>query len=542
MMRRLRALLGLAALFAAGCDKDKDVDPPAELVDVQRDDQGRATLVDALGDAGEHLHLSLGIAVDGRYAVRRGAQGRRARDRGCERPHPLARRHEARALGRTGRRATGSSSLGTSDGDVVALEAADGASAGRSRVSGEVLSAPLVAGDRVVVRTLDGRHARALGFDDGRELWLVEELVPRLSLRGAAAPVVSGDVVICGFDTGKLVAVSLATGETLWQSQVSTPSGRTELERLADLDAAVQVSGNDIYAVGYQGASAMLGLDPGQVWWGRDVSSYRALALDDDQIYVSDSNGVGARAAAPRRQRGLAAGRSRTARTRHAGGGRARSRSAISRAICTSSIATPAVRRARAPGRWRRSRAPLAGDGRLFALDDGRQARRLPARGQVGRLTCSPVIALVGRPNVGKSTLFNALTRTRDALVADVPGLTRDRKYGYLRVGDRPAVVIDTGGLVEDAAAIERLMAEQTRIAIDEADRVLLVVDGRSRSDAGRSSTSRRSCAAPASPCCWSSTSAKGSTGRRRGGFPAPRLRRAGRRFGGARGRTRWRS
>jgi GTP-binding protein len=90
-----------------------------------------------------------------------------------------------------------------------------------------------------------------------------------------------------------------------------------------------------------------------------------------------------------------------------------------------------------------------------------------------------PVIALVGQPNVGKSTLFNALTRTRDALVADVPGLTRDRKYGYLKVGGRSAVVVDTGGLIADAVAIERLMAEQTLRAIDEADRVLLVVDAR---------------------------------------------------------------
>jgi GTP-binding protein len=90
-----------------------------------------------------------------------------------------------------------------------------------------------------------------------------------------------------------------------------------------------------------------------------------------------------------------------------------------------------------------------------------------------------PVLALVGRPNVGKSTLFNVLTRTRDALVADVPGLTRDRKYGYARVGERPAVVIDTGGLVEGPDGIERLTAAQTHKAIEEADRVLLVVDGR---------------------------------------------------------------
>jgi GTP-binding protein len=89
------------------------------------------------------------------------------------------------------------------------------------------------------------------------------------------------------------------------------------------------------------------------------------------------------------------------------------------------------------------------------------------------------VLALVGRPNVGKSTLFNALTRTRDALVADEPGLTRDRKYGYARVGARPAVLVDTGGLVEGPDEVERLTAAQTRKAIEEADRVLLVVDGR---------------------------------------------------------------
>ncbi len=90
-----------------------------------------------------------------------------------------------------------------------------------------------------------------------------------------------------------------------------------------------------------------------------------------------------------------------------------------------------------------------------------------------------PVLALVGRPNVGKSTLFNALTRTRDALVADVPGLTRDRKYGYARREGRACVVIDTGGLVEGMQGIERLMEEQSLKAVSEADRVLFVVDAR---------------------------------------------------------------
>jgi GTP-binding protein len=90
-----------------------------------------------------------------------------------------------------------------------------------------------------------------------------------------------------------------------------------------------------------------------------------------------------------------------------------------------------------------------------------------------------PVIALIGRPNVGKSTLFNAMTGTRDALVADLPGLTRDRQYGFARRTDVPCIVVDTGGLVENADMIESLMVAQTERAIAEADRLIVLVDGR---------------------------------------------------------------
>jgi GTPase len=90
-----------------------------------------------------------------------------------------------------------------------------------------------------------------------------------------------------------------------------------------------------------------------------------------------------------------------------------------------------------------------------------------------------PVVALIGRPNVGKSTLFNSMTGTRDALVADLPGLTRDRQYGFARRTDVPCIVIDTGGLVENADAIESLMIAQTDRAISEADRLIVIVDGR---------------------------------------------------------------
>jgi GTPase len=90
-----------------------------------------------------------------------------------------------------------------------------------------------------------------------------------------------------------------------------------------------------------------------------------------------------------------------------------------------------------------------------------------------------PVVALVGRPNVGKSTLFNVLTGTRDAIVADVPGLTRDRQYGFGRLGPVPCVVIDTGGLIENPRGIEAQMREQTERAVAEADRLILLADAR---------------------------------------------------------------
>src|SRR4249920_1625881 len=90
-----------------------------------------------------------------------------------------------------------------------------------------------------------------------------------------------------------------------------------------------------------------------------------------------------------------------------------------------------------------------------------------------------PVIALVGRPNVGKSTLFNVLTATRDALVADQPGLTRDRKYGFGKVGTPPYIVVDTGGLIEHPGGLEAQMAEQSLRAVAECDRVVLIVDAK---------------------------------------------------------------
>jgi outer membrane protein assembly factor BamB len=157
-------------------------------------------------------------------------------------------------------------------------------------VKGEVLSAPAVSATEVVVRTVDGK-LRALAVADGKEVWSTEQQIPRLTLRGVAAPVVVRDVAISGFDNGRVLAVSLADGATVWDSPVSPSHGRTELERLNDIDAAVKVSGEDVFVAGFQGRAAMLALDSGQIWWTRELSSYRGVDVDDDQLYVSTSGG-----------------------------------------------------------------------------------------------------------------------------------------------------------------------------------------------------------------------------------------------------------
>ena len=181
--------------------------------------------------------------------------------------------------------------VGTSDGELVALDRATGKQRWKTKVPGEILAPPLVTRERVLVRSVEGR-LRALSATDGKVLWLVEDVVPRLSLRGTATPVAADEsVAVTGFDTGKVMAVTLDKGETLWQLQLATPTGRTELDRLSDVDSAVQISGKDVYAVGYQGRVAMLSLDNGQMWWSRDMSSYRGLALDEDQVYVATSEG-----------------------------------------------------------------------------------------------------------------------------------------------------------------------------------------------------------------------------------------------------------
>jgi outer membrane protein assembly factor BamB len=180
--------------------------------------------------------------------------------------------------------------VGSSKGAVVALDAATGHERWRARVNSELLSAPAIGEKVVVMRAVDG-HLHGFDSANGKELWQVEQQVPRLSLRGTAIPVIAKELALSGFDNGKVMAVSLTTGDTVWDTALASPHGRTELDRLVDIDSAVRVVGDNVFAAGFQGRTAMLALDSGQIWWAHDMSSYRGLAADEENIFVTQADG-----------------------------------------------------------------------------------------------------------------------------------------------------------------------------------------------------------------------------------------------------------
>ena len=284
------AALGAVAFLMLGACADKEIDPPAELVDIKPTRVVHREWTAGLGGDSAYLRLALRpMVVDGTVYV--AAHDGEVMALSAKNGKRLWAVKTKLALSAGPEVDGGLVVLGSSDGDIIALAAADGKERWRKSIGSEVLARPLITKDVVVIRTVDG-HVEGYSATDGSNRWAVDEQVPRLTLRGTSPPILAGDRVIAGFDNGKVLAIDPRNGDVLWDAIVNAPHGRTELERLADIDAPARVSGDDIFVVGFQGRVAMLALDSGQIWWARDASSYRGFTMDDDNLYLTNADSV----------------------------------------------------------------------------------------------------------------------------------------------------------------------------------------------------------------------------------------------------------
>lgn len=181
--------------------------------------------------------------------------------------------------------------VGTLRGEVLALDVSTGEERWRSQVSSEVLAAPAVNGDVVVVQTQDDRLI-ALDIDTGTQRWSYESSPAVLTLRGTGAPLLTNQLAIAGLSSGKVIALDTRRGMPVWEQRVAIPQGRSELERVVDIDGGLLLSGGTLYVASYQGRLAALDLESGRILWQRDASTSAGVALGYGSVYLSQANGT----------------------------------------------------------------------------------------------------------------------------------------------------------------------------------------------------------------------------------------------------------
>ena len=180
--------------------------------------------------------------------------------------------------------------LGTNNGELINIDSMTGEILWTTTVSSEILAPVAIKDDQIFVRSVDGNLTAVLS-DNGSLMWTANHRVPRLSLRGTTSPEIFANAVLCGFDDGKVSAYDLVDGSLLWETMLTPPGGRTEIEKINDIDAPMTIVGNELYVGSYQGALAALALESGDIIWLTEASIYTGMAVDENAVFVSESDG-----------------------------------------------------------------------------------------------------------------------------------------------------------------------------------------------------------------------------------------------------------
>ncbi|WP_426703115.1 outer membrane protein assembly factor BamB [Rhodanobacter sp. Col0626] len=310
-------LITLASLVTlAGCHslKKENVQPPTPLAKdfkptVQVTRLWRSSVGNGAGDSGARLRPAVvdGVlyadSTDGKLAAIDAASGKTLWSK-SSRTHGWfgwgdKKRKDAQYAG--GPAVNGDLlAVGTLDGHVYGVNAKDGSPRWDVAVSSEVLTSPVIVGDLVVVRTSDGR-VYALDTKSGERRWVYDQgTVPLLSLRGNGSILAANGVLFFGSDDGKLIALRLDNGSKLWEQKLSSGEGRTEIDRLNDVDGAILLDGSTLFGAAYHGNLVAVDGPSGRPLWSHPFSSFGSLAVsgnavfganDESQIWAFDKSG-----------------------------------------------------------------------------------------------------------------------------------------------------------------------------------------------------------------------------------------------------------
>ena len=290
LMSRYLAV-GLSALVLAGCGSSSKKElPPAPLEKFTAEVSLERSWKRNIGVGQGKLYNTLTPALDGLALYAADARGRVVamdRDTGSVSWQVRLKEPLSGAVGAGGGRVM----VGTLDGQVITLDENDGSELWRAQVSSEVLAPPQTNGDVVVVQTQDDKLV-ALDISSGDQRWIYEASLPVLTVRGTSTPVVSLRQVYAGLASGRVVSLAADSGIPLWEERIAQPQGRSELERMVDIDGDLLLSGQSLYVASFQGNLAALDAESGNMRWQRPVSSYVGPAAGFGSVYVSHANGV----------------------------------------------------------------------------------------------------------------------------------------------------------------------------------------------------------------------------------------------------------
>lgn len=280
------ALVAAGSLLLAACGSTP-VNPPSPLPEhsdrVAAETQWKTRI--GRGTEGDHLRLAPAVGDGAVFAASRDGTVRAVEaDTGLTR---WEREMDTELTGGTGY-GDGRVIVVTRDGEVRALDAETGERLWRGQVSASVLSAPAATEEVVAVHSSDGKLF-GLNADDGSQRWVYDRTVPSLTLRGTSAPQVVDGYFVDGFGSGRVAAIDRRSGSVEWEATVATASGRSELERMVDVDAPPVVADGTVYAAAYQGRTIAVDLASGDTRWNRDIPAHAGIAIDDGTLYVVDS-------------------------------------------------------------------------------------------------------------------------------------------------------------------------------------------------------------------------------------------------------------